>query len=269
MISTSKDGVQWEEPWPLPFNDVCKTIAPSLFVDDDGTIWLAYFSNRLHLEPIGTGGYRLWLTHSLDDPDGRQWARPRPIEFGGFGGWPAGSVRIMRHSENGRYWMFWRDYAGSASSLGDLAVLTSLGLSRKHKLQVGGPHVTTDPGGVFHMVFTNRSRDIRYCRSKDGKKWSQPLKLVEDRRIAGDAQLFLDDGRAALVYETRDGSFLRRGVLRDEPVLGDPVKISHRAASLSGSKAHLTPDGDMFFLAGQDTVWLMRARMQDVLGDGE
>lgn len=265
LISTSDDGVRWDEPLPLPFNAVCQTIAPSLFVDDDRTIWLAYFSNRLELESAGSGGYRLWLTSTRD---GRDWSVPRPLEIGGFGGWPVGSVRLARHPD-GRYWMFWRDLAGSAESLDELTGLMTLGLNRKHKLDVRSPHVTIDRNGVFHMAITNRRREIRYCRSTDGRQWSEPQKLVEDVRAMEDAQLFVSGNRAALLYETRDGSFLRRGTIAEAPVLGDPIKIAHRSATLFGSKAHLTPDGDMLILAGQDTIWLMRAKIKDVLSGEE
>ena len=262
MVSTSDNLVQWDEPWRLPFNKVCQTIAPALFVDDDATVWLAYFSNRLHLESTSTGGYRLWLTHTRD---GRKWSRPKPVHTGTFGGWPAGSVRITRHP-NGAYWMFWRDLAGSATSLDKLTHLANLGFKRKHKLDVRSPHVTIEQDGLFHMVFTNRRHEIQYCRSTDGKKWTDPAKLVENPRVVADAQLFLSAGRAALMYETQEGSFLRRGAMQDTPVLGERVKIAHGHAPLFGSKAHLTQEGEMLLLAGHDTVWLMRASMEDVLG---
>jgi len=59
MLSTSEDLVTWTTPWPLSRNSVFANRAPSLVVDERGTIWLAWFSNRLHLERQSSSGYRL------------------------------------------------------------------------------------------------------------------------------------------------------------------------------------------------------------------
>ncbi len=258
-LSTSADLVRWDDAWELPFNTLCKTVAPCLLADDQGGVWLAYFSNRLHLQTLGTHGYRLWLTRTTD---GRHWERPRPLRFGRFGNLPATAPHMVRHP-NGTYWVFWRDFAGSAESMVQLEQLTSLGF-RKHKLAPLNPHVSIGNDGVFHMVFAHSTESIHYCHSTDGRQWSDPVKLnvQADQGALMRPQLILDASRAALLYETGSGAWLRTGRLLDQPVLGDPLKIAGRVAPLSGSRVHRVDKLNIAVLAGSDAVWLLRTPLE-------
>jgi len=260
----SADGATWDAPWPLPLNSIFKNIAPALLADAEGTIWLAWFSNRLHLETLSSGGYRLFLASSRD---GRTWSRPRPIRVHPSGGWPMGGVQMLRDPQ-GRCRMFWRRYAGSADTVDGITELQSMDMPVPEGRDVWNPHVSIDGQGRFHMVFDNFGRGLWYSTSDRGERWSKPVELLPEEEGGGisHGQLVIGGERVALIYETNKGAWLRRGSLADLSALAEPVKITHHVIPLSGARLHPAGDGEVALLAGQDTVWLLRGKIEDVVG---
>ena len=265
MLSTSKDLLTWAKPYPLPLNSVFKNIAPALLTDTDGTVHLAYFSNRLHLETSSSAGYLMWLTSSKD---GRTWSPPRVVQTGSPAGWPLGSSQMLRTGD-GRYWIFWRRHAASGKSLADIRRLSRIKMDVPGDVNPWSPHVALDDKGGMHMVFDNFRRGIDHSVSADGTKWSAPkLLLPADSPQGQHPQLIVRGGRAALIYETNEGAFLRSMALKTGK-LGPAVKITNHVVPLAGSRLTVTPDGQVVILAGTDTVWVLRAPLEDVLAEGK
>ena len=266
MLSTSKALLTWAKPYPLPFNSVFRNVAPALLADADGTVHMAYFSNRLHLESSSSAGYLMWLTSSKD---GRRWSAPRVVQRGSYGGWPLGAAQMLRMS-NLRYLIFWRQFVASGKSLADIRRLSQIKMNVPDGVLTCNPHVTFDAKRQMHMVFDNFSRGIYHSVSADGTKWSAPKPLLPRDGPEGQGtshpQLIIRGGRAALMYETLKGGFLRSMALKTGK-LGPVVKITHNVIPLSGSRLRVTPDGQVVILAGADTVWVLRAPLKDVLAE--
>jgi len=264
MLSRTKDLTAWSKPQPAPFNSVFENICPATLTDADGTVHLAFFSKRISLMDTGTGGYRLWLTSTRD---GRTWQRLRPVSVAGeISGSPLGGIHMFR-GPDGEYRIFWRHYAAAGKSVADIRTLRAINISRG-QLQLWNPHVTAGENGLFHVVFDSFGQGIYHATSKDAENWSPPAALVEakDGQSTRNPQLFLAKGKAALLYEQNDGAYLIRLRLGDKaqpPREG--VKITNHVVPLSGSRATITPAGEVLLLAGGDTSWLLRAKLQDVL----
>src|SRR6185503_9692702 len=82
------------------FNENYNTLTPTLFVDRQNTIWVAYFSNQLDIDQLNTGGYRPFLRSSKD---GRNWSAARPIRMPTTG-WPPGKMQLL-YGPNEKVWM--------------------------------------------------------------------------------------------------------------------------------------------------------------------
>jgi len=266
MLSTSKDLLTWAKPYPLPFNSVFDNIAPALLADADGTLHLAYFSNRLHLETSGAAGYLMWLTSSKD---GRAWSAPRIMQTDPHDVWPLGAAQMLRTGD-GRCWIFWRNYVASGKSLTDIRRLSPIKMDVPDGVFPCSPHVTFDAKGQMHMVFDSSGRGIYHSVSADGAKWSAPKLLLPAAGPKGERvshpQLIVRGGRAALIYETKKGGFLRSMALKTGE-LGPAVKITNHVVPLSGSRLTVTPDGQVVILAGADTVRVLQAPLEDVLAE--
>ena len=261
-LSTTRDLVSWDEPWPLPFNTLCHTMAPSFLLNDDGQIWLAFFSDRLYLGPTVPGRYRLWMTRSTD---GHDWSRPRPVQAGNLNTPPTCPASIVS-GRDGKVRLFWRDMAGAADTPDELRNLKSIGLKRKHKIAPHRQSVAIDEQGTYHMFLTDRAGRLRSCSSTDGIKWSAPV-IIKGGDGVQFSQIMIVGGRAALIYETGQGMFLRRGTLRGGPNFGPPVKIAHELSVPSGGRIRTTADGQIVMLAGGHNAWLLRADLKNVLGE--
>ena len=260
-LSTSRDAVQWEEPWALPHSGLFRRSRPALCVGDDGTVWLAYFSDRLRCRPYE--GSNLWVRSSRD---ARTWSEPRPLCMDDaarprrapsleFQAHPATSpTRLhMLRDRRGRHWVFFGELAGCGDTPGRIAGLRKIEMDEAHRASMG-QSVVVDQRGRFHMLFTDHRQGICHSTSADGWRWSRPEVLdgsPKARRISAGAHLILDGERAALFC----GSEWRRGRLEPKPQFEPPVAIArHRL-----SHPCVTADRQVLFLAGSDTVWLMRA----------
>jgi hypothetical protein len=272
-VSTSTDLLRWEEPAGLPHEAGFESVDPALYLDRGGTAWLAYFSNRLQTDPAAGQGHRLWLTSTRD---GRTWASPRPIrlaaewgpgtpcwrDFQGHSGSQIGPVQILENPP-GRCWVSWRGCMGTADSPDRIRRLERIKFEGKAEFHPYDPHIAVDAGGRFHMATTGTWRGVFHSASRDGWAWSAPVPLVEREQGDGPVdspQLFLDGGRAALLYEDNHGcGWLRRGRLEPNPDFEPDIQVTNWLTRLDGAVACLTPDGRVTLLIGGDTVWVLQA----------
>ena len=260
LATANKDLTKWDKPRPLPLNEIFDNMYPSLLVDAKGVVHMAYFSDRLAVENTSTGRFKLWLTRSTD---GVKWSRPRPVSGGNYGsGWPVGGVDMVR-GPKGKYWLFWRDYAGSAESVNGIRAISKIVQPRPSGMHVWDPNVVVDAKGKFHMVFDDFDRAVCYSSSTDGSNWTAPVIMADNSR---DPRLLVSKGRFALISGGRNGVYLQRGALDKPWVAEDTIKIASGSLSMAGSQLALTPDGEVLALAGNDTFWLLRAKLGDLVG---
>ena len=172
----------------------------------------------------------------------------------------------MLRGPDGRYWIFWGRHAGSGKTPGAIHRLERINLPVPGRMQVRNVHVSLDDSGTFHMVFDDGGDVLMYSSSSDGRNWTAPVCLVdnEERNHIANGQMIIDGERIVLVYETNKLSWLRRGTLRGLPDLGEAAQIATHVIPLNGSRLCVTGDGKVVGLAGDNTICLMRARIEDV-----
>jgi hypothetical protein len=263
-LAESKDLVTWSPPRELPLDSVSHNQAPCLHAAADGTVHLAWFSDRLSVEADPNsrlGRHRLWIARS---PDGRTWSRPRPIALVASAKWPVDPVQVVV-APNQRVWMFWRNQGASAGSLEKIRALEPLGVPNTLVDQVDTAHVSFDPQGRMHMLFDMHT-SIYYSRSADGGTWSEPICLVPKPRAKAvrRGQLIFGQRGACLIYEHDDGAFLRPVTVGETLAMGRDVQITGKLAPLNGMRACRTKDDQLVLLAGADTVAVLRAKLEDL-----
>lgn len=262
-LSASRDLVTWDAPWVYEHCSVFNTIGPSLIVDHEGTVHMAYFQKRTSLEWLSSGGYLMWLSRSKD---GRTWSRPMPVEAGIVDGWPLSGIRMLRDPK-GKYWIFWGQKMAAADSPAAILTLDPINIDLENGQCLWNPSVAFGDDGCMHMVFDDFGRGIYYANSTDGRQWSKPVKLIggEEPDSGKDPQLLLKGDQAAIIYQTNKGGWLARGTLGPEPAFGDPVKITHHVIPLNASRPTVTRDGKLVLLAGSHTVWRLQCNLDDAL----
>jgi hypothetical protein len=258
--ATTRDLVMWDAPVLLPHNGIANNTDPTMTVDAKGEIWLAWFSNRLSLQPRSSGGYQLWLTHSAD---GKSWSSPRAISAD-TGGWPMGAMQWLKDG-NGAFRLLWRSASATATSPEEISKVEAIDIHRPERMWPMDPCVAQDFEGRYHMVFNDVLQGITYSRSDDGKKWSDPVLLVETKpNSAGlsSPQLLIDGEQVAVVYQAWNESVLRRGKIGDISNLGAPVRIGG-----TGMGRRLVRDAhDVIGFSTGEAAWVLRAKMADVVG---
>jgi hypothetical protein len=269
MIATSGDLVHFDAPRALAMNALANNVEPAIIVDDDGVLWLAWFSNRLSLHPRSSGGYQLWLAHSADA--GKTWSPPRAIAAD-TGGWPMGSLCWSRVDEGRQFRLSWRAACAIAASPARITKLDAIDMSKPQQMWPMGPQVVReDGGGRYHLVVSDFTRGVAYAVSEDGKRWSEPQVVVEqepNRTPFGDPRMFLDGKRIALIYQEYNASYLRSGTLGDGPAAAPPVladKPITISAGVCGTAWRQIGDEIVGFVGGGESVWILRAKAADVL----
>ena len=267
MAAQSKDLIHWTKPEPLPFCSVFNNIDPATFRAPDGTIYVAFFSNRLSPQTTSTGGYHLWLTSTRD---GKIWAPIRRIEIGSLGGWPASSASMVV-GPKGKQWIFWRDKAGSGETLDDVKGLTPIEVKGRmingKEVNLWNIHVVVDDRKQFRMVCDDFGEAIYHLSSADGRSWAQPRLIVDSKTKDRGAsltgpQLILIGGKEFLLY---NGAYLRPVDLKAKPISpGKGIRISGGFGSPGGSRAFCHED-EIFVMTGTETTWMLRAKLKDIL----
>jgi tetratricopeptide (TPR) repeat protein len=266
-FATSDDLVKWSKPWALAesglYGDRFACISPSLYADGDGTLWLAYFSNRLDLEKLNTGGYRLFLAHSRD---GRRWSTPRPLTSS-TDGWPPGSVQMTK-GPDGKFWMFHRLMAATADSPAEVRGLVPLPIAGDDSLagHARHPHATFTDEGRVHLVWDHFGQKLMYARRSKEGGWSPAVELTRagQNAAASRPRLLVQGERVVLLHE-KSGAWLRPGRITKAGLeLGEPVKISDHVAPLSGLYLPSDADGTVAALCGEDTVWVRTVAREEL-----
>jgi hypothetical protein len=267
MLATSSDLVRWDAPQALAMNALANNIEPAMVVDDDGVLWLAWFSNRLSLQPRSSGGYQLWLAHSADA--GKTWSAPRAIAAD-TGGWPMGSLSWSRIDDGRQFRLSWRAACAVAASPAQITKVEPIGMSKPQQMWPMGPQVVReDGGGRFHLVVSDFMRGVTYAVSEDGKQWSEPQVIVEqepNRTPLGEPRIFLDGKRIALIYQGYNTSYLRCGTLGEAPGAAPTLtdKLRTISAGACGTAWRRIGDEIVGFVGGE-SVWILRAKTTDVL----
>ena len=265
MAAQSKDLIHWTKPEPLPFCSVFDNIEPATFRAPDGTIYVAFFSNRLSPQTTSTAGYHLWLTSTRD---GKIWAPIRRIEIGKMGSW-TGSSASMVAGPKGKQWIFCRDRAGSGDTLDDVKGLTPIDVKGRKinakEVDLWNVHVVVDDRKQFRMVCDDCEEAIYHLSSNDGRSWSQPQLLVKTKDRGADLtdqQLILAGGKEFLLY---GGAYLLELDPKADAVFaGEGIMVSSHLAPLAGSRVFCKGD-EVFVMTGTETTWLLRAKLKDIL----
>lgn len=258
-FATSKDLVNWNKPWKSDeaalYGGHYNCVLPSLYLDKEGTIWLAYFSNRLDVDRMNTGGYRLFVMKSKD---GKTWSAPRAIQLE-MSGWPPGIVQMVGGPDD-KVWMFYRLQYAVADRVDEIRKLTELEIPAAEKLRshARNPHAVFDATGRLHLVWDHFGQTLYYSRREVNGKWIQPVELW-DRKQGSDVshpQFFIDGNQLALLY-SRQGAFVQRGrFVEGTPVFGLSTKITHHVAPLASAQPRRVAKDRFAILCGADTVWL-------------
>jgi len=184
-------------------------------------------------------------------------------------GWPIGAVQMFL-GPDGSYRISWRNYAQQAALLENIGQLKPININLKiqEQLHMWNPHVAADDQRRLHMAFDSFRQGVYYSTSEDGWNWSVPTVLLppEDHQTVKNPQLILWHDRALLIYERNNGAYavpVNLGESRAE--LDKSVKITSHVIPLSGSRAMITKEGEVLLLAGGDTSWLLRAKLDDLL----
>jgi hypothetical protein len=257
LIATTRDFITWHSPRPHPASIIGNNIDPAITVDDRGEIWLAWFSNRLSLDPRGSGGFALWLAHSAD---AKTWSAPRAIAAD-TGGWPLGTMQWLPIA--GQFRLSWRAASATAPSPALITRFDPIDMHKPERMWPMNPKVTCDSAGRFHLVLNDFFSGITYAASADGKSWSEPLLLVAKKQNGpqgGEPQLLIDGNRVALIHQDGFGVNLRRGVLSDLLNLSPAIQISTSEADI---RWHRAGDQIIGFSSGE-APWLLRANVKDV-----
>ena len=264
LLAESNDLQHWGPLRPLPFNSIFRNHTPTLFVDGDGTIWLAWFSNRLHVESTSVqAGSRLWLTSSAD---GANWTRPRPISVGSVSEWPPDPVQMLR-GPDGRVWMFWENLVASARSPKDIRDLEALPAAWATGVDFRDTNVTVAKEGGMHMLYRKGAGSLYCSSSKDGNDWSEPVQILRKAgaESARRGWLIVEGGAGCILLEQTDGAYIRSFLPGDPARLGPPLRITSAHAPLGGGGPVFTKDGRAILLAGADGVLALQAHTKDLL----
>ena len=260
MVSRSRDLVTWAKGERLPFSSIFADVSPAILTARNGTVYLAYFSQRLYLLDLSTAGYQLWVTSTRD---GRKWSFLKPIPIAGaVDGWPIGAVQMLE-GPDGRARIYWRHYAAVGKSIAEAPQLSPTNvIGGRPGIHPWNPHVSVDARGLYHLVFGDFGQGIYHTTSKDGLDWAVPAALVQGGRAAN-PQLIHARGRALLLCERNDGAYLAPTQLDRRPGrVGRAVKITNHVVPLAGARVAMTPDGEAVLLAGGNTTWLLRAKLK-------
>lgn len=267
MTCRTRDLVTWTEPEAAPSENIFKSASPATFADADGTVWLAYLSRRTSFLDRTGGQYVLYLASTRD---GKTWTTPKPVAVG-TGRTGVRTVQMLR-GPKGKYWIFYAEHAGCASSIGDITKLTPITMEagEDKPIYAAEQHVAVDAKARFHMVFSRYRRGIMHTTSDDGRHWSAPTVLVEQQeknRPLKHPQLVFGRGRAVLLYE-RIGAYMTPVQFGGRTLKPwEAMKITGNVVPLMGARLTIIRNGgEVLLLAGGTRTWLLRAKLKDVMG---
>jgi hypothetical protein len=254
----SRDLKTWTDE-PLPIAEQFSNVRPSLAIDRHGTIWLAYFSDRLNPTIKHSGRFDLFLASCRN---GKSWDRPRKLEA------PTTSVGAspinvqLAVSERGRCVVYFHGRAAAADSFADI---TKLEVVRPDV--PGSSRLAADERGGLHLVTWGHDQPLAHSVLEDGLKWSEPVKLVDGPMR--DAQVLVRRGRLTVWCRAKSERVQRSARLEDLPKLGPEVVISTHLQDGGGTSVTVTPSGEVLMVLGADALGVLRAKLDDLLPAGE
>ncbi len=266
VLSQSSDCLTWTPPTPAPFSGVFENIHPAALATRDGTVQLAFFSNRLSLQYATTAGYRLFLTSTRD---GNVWTTPRPVAIGVVSGWPLTAPALLQR-ENGDCLVLWRSFAASAKSFQEIQALEPFTVEEGELKNANyfHPQLTADSTGRVHLVFSNFGAGLCHMTSATGTSWTAPRLLAPSKPLqdVSDPQLIWAKGRTLLLYSDSRGAYLAAVDLAAGTIDSEKaIMITNHVIPLCGARATVTNDGEVLLPAGGDTSWMLRATMAELL----
>ncbi len=262
-FATSPDLITWTKPWTLEesllFGKNYNCILPSLYTGKDGKIWLAYFSNRLDIDQLSSGGYRLFLTHSKD---GKEWSPPRPMQVQ-VSGWPPGNVQMFDGPDD-KFWMLYRLNLARADSPAEISKFQELDIpvTPTQRSHARNTFATFDDAGNMHLVWDHFALSLQYARQDKDGEWTEPINITpkDHPSQVSCPQLFMHNEEFLLTHAHHGGQF-RRGTFKDGRLeLGEPIKVTHHAAPIIAST---NADGRFRLLCGKDAVWVQSLTERD------
>ena len=176
-----------------------------------------------------------------------------------------GALSWLR-TRDGQFRLSWRAAAATAASPADIQALAPLQMFVPQQLWPMDPHVAQDDTGRFHMVLDDRMRGVTYASSTDGRKWSEPLVLIEKNQNGASMEaphLVIEGRRFALIYQLASDTFLRHGSLIDPKALSAPIQIGGAATPTTATRWARAGD-DLVGFAGGVTPWCLRAKVTDL-----
>jgi hypothetical protein len=263
MLTTSRDGDQWEDPWEYPYNSVFPTGNAATVVDEEGLVWMFYLSKRPGTDRFSSGNYYLWRSSS---PDGRHWSRPCPVQTPGLHQYQ-NTVQITRHPD-GRSWLFLNNQVGAADSPGAIDQLTIFWIPVRYNWIPAHTHAQFDDRGRCHAVFCGPNFGAFYSWSDDMQLWHEPIELFRERASQVHLpQLILDDQHVVLYHEANSGAWFRRGVLHDDgPRFSGPIQIADHRLGISNARVMREGERITIPVAGSRPL-LLQADRAELLSD--
>ncbi len=265
LSARSENMHRWSAVQSLPLNSVFANIEPSTWQAPDGTIHLAYFSNRLGLQAPRTNGYRLWMTSTRD---GESWTAPRLIQLAGPSDGPPQSTPWMLAGPRGKQWLFWRDQAACGDTMDDIVELTRLELpvqaANPMPIQPWNIHVVVDGDDRFHMLCDDMGSAIYHLTSPDGRTWTPPREVLVDKESAhwpSNPQLILH-GDNTFVLDAR-GHLYPVDLSQTPIAVREPTMIASWLEPLTG-RFHREQD-ELFQIVGTETTWLVHGQLADLV----
>jgi hypothetical protein len=269
----------WGVPSDYPHNDVFETTQPALATDAEGTLWLAYLSQRAdHLG--SSGGYHLWLSSSRD---GREWTRPRPVRTAAPRQYQE-SVHFRRLPD-GRFLLLCGEEFAVGTSPAELRELDHWiaplrgGNLPDSYFHSSPPLAGFDEQGQVHVLIdvqrttqdppratNSHERRLLYTRSDDLRHWTPPVlvRTFDGSTTAGASSLSVRGGRVAIVYGDADHTWLWPGALVGQGLeMEAPLPIFFAGVALSELAGH----GQERFLIAWNEGWLpslLRASADEV-----
>ena len=186
----SSDGQSWSEPFQITEGQIGNHYYPSLAQTSDGTLCVAWFSDR-------SGNADIWFSYTKD---GTRWSSPCQVTVDRGWDWAPSLMEAPDKS----LWLAWAsDRAGSKdiwmSTTGDRE-----NWSPPRKLDVNSKDNDDFPclgpkgsdgvvltwsrhdfkrGQAWNTAFSDQSSEVYFAISKDGKEWTPPEPLTQNNLV--------------------------------------------------------------------------------------
>ncbi|MEE9150969.1 MAG: Ig-like domain-containing protein [Thermoplasmata archaeon] len=194
----------------------------SLMIDNGGTFWLVYTSER-------SGNYDIWVKNSTD---GVTWSTPIQVTTNeSYDGWGS-----FIQDSGGTYWMAW--FSDRSGTVQIWMSNSSDGINWDEPYQVVSlmdenvyPSLIQDSGGTYWLAWMNFDWDtwdiyLYVSSSSDGLTWTAPTRVTSATSDEWEPSLIQDDtGIYRLVWDTYSagsweiwGSYSNDGVNWNTPI---------------------------------------------------